>query len=103
MPSGDRVDAYRVAAYQVAGEVRKMTRYIMPIAHHGSIHAIGDGRTYDDSYSVKPGAAASVWSGKATCVQSFGKCRTPHAVNVEQRLVNGWCVTCLANGAEGEE
>lgn len=78
-----------------------MTRYINPVTIHGSL--ADRGHTYDRSYEVTPGASESVWSGKATCVQSFGKCRTPHAVNIPQRLVNGWCVTCLANGAEDGE
>lgn len=33
---------------------------------------------------------------KRPFVVSVGKCLTPHAVNVEQPLVNGYCVTCRA-------
>lgn len=76
-----------------------MTRYITAVILRGSVFPIGDDCTPDNSYSMHAGAEPSVWSGRATCVQSFGRCKTPHAVNVERALVNGWCSVCLANGA----
>jgi hypothetical protein len=72
-------------------------RYIQTTTISATARPIGGRRTYDRSYEVKQGAAESVWSGKATCVQSFGMCLTPHIGNHAQQLVNGLCGLCRAN------
>ena len=46
--------------------------------------------------------AKSVYSGVQHITQSVGLCRTPHAINRDRKLVNGWCEACRANGA-GQE